>query len=541
MLKPIAILYVITTLLTISCKKDHPYWDVDVVGPLAQSTLKLNKLFPDSVLKSNKDSSLKIAFESKIMDFTVDSLFNIPDTTLTSYYSPIVWAGGYFTYNPNDVFPIASPNTDMEFAISTVELNQIKILKGKMRLKVESVMKQPTIFNCLLSSAKKNGQVLNINIPTPAATYLKNDTIPGIADTLIDLSGYDIDMSGSGGNKTNTIFYTLKLIIAPYAQTDSLKKGDYIKTNISFIHIIPQYGQGYFGNQTIYVGPDTNSFHAFSNFKTGILNLSNASMQLKVINEFGVDMKAKINEVSAINSFTGSHIVLSGPSLASSFNVNRATKTGIPSVPINSSTKTLFINDKNSNIVPFMNVMPNNLGYNFSAQLNPNGNQSGMNDFVYYGTSLKAYLNVDIPLNFSAGNLSLIDTVGFNYSSTTQLDNVNYGNLLLYANNGYPMSMLVQGYLLDENGIKIDSLFADNSQNTISSADIGTDNKVINSKKSELKIPLNKNKIVNIKRARKVCFVSKFNTTNQPSTIKFYNYYSLDLTLTIDVNYSVNK
>ncbi len=540
MLKPLIAVCIAVIFLTVSCKRENTYWDADIVAPLAKSTLNLSSIFPDSILKSNSDSSLKIAFEAEMLNFKADSLLKVPDTSLNSYYSPIVWPGGYYAYQPSDIFPIGTPNTDLEFAISSVELNRIKILSGKMKVKVESVMRQPTFFNCVLSSATKNGQVLSLNIPTPAATYLPNDTIPGTADTLVDLSGYDIDMAGLSGNKTNTIYYTLKLIIAPYALADTLRMGDYIKTNIAFMQVIPQYGQGYFGNQTINIGPDTTLFDVFNKIKSGNLHLSNATMQLKVINDFGVDMKAKINQVVSINSSTGLNKPLTSSVLNSSFNVNRATKTGLPSPLINPTTKTLTLN-QNSNLVDFLNNIPDKISYALTAQLNPNGNQSGMNDFAYYGTSLRALLNVDIPLNFSASNLSLQDTVDFNYSHVTQLDNVNYGNLLLYATNTYPLSVNVQGYLLDENGARIDSLFSNPVYSLIAPADLDANNKVTGPKKSELRIPLNKEKLVNIKKARKVYFVSRFNTANQPTPLKFYNYYSLDLLLTMDVNYSVNK
>ncbi len=197
--------------------------------------------------------------------------------------------------------------------------------------------------------------------------------------------------------------------------------------------------------------------------------------------------------------------------------------------------------DAASNITDFIKYLPNRIVYALNAQLNPNGNQSGGNDFVYYGTGLKALLNVNIPLYFSATNLVLKDTSNVNFSTVVQLDNVNYGCLILKATNTYPLDMTVQGYMLNEGGMVIDSLFESAPANVIASAPLDVNDKVSGSKISELRIPLPKSKLESVKQTRKICFISRFNTVNQPSPLKFYDYYALDLLLTMDVNYAVNK
>jgi hypothetical protein len=41
-------------------------------------------MFPDTTIKTNPDSSLKIAFEASVISYGIDSLLKIPDTTITT-------------------------------------------------------------------------------------------------------------------------------------------------------------------------------------------------------------------------------------------------------------------------------------------------------------------------------------------------------------------------------------------------------------------------------------------------------------------------
>jgi hypothetical protein len=533
---------IILALAAISCRKEKTWWDADFVAPIASSSMNLSNLFPDTIITSNPDSSLSIAFDTDLFNFSVDSVLKLPDTSIVNKFSPIIFPFGYYTYSPGNLIPMSSDplnGDEVDFSVPNgVLLKRALVKSGKIKIEARSSLRQPTVFKCTVPSAELNGSPLVLSLSMPAGTQSNLS----YHDTIIDISNYDIDFGGKTGNKSNTAVQKLELIIPITSIADTIKYKDSINTTITFIDLIPQYGMGYFGTQTISAGPDTSVFDVFGKIKGGTLNLNNATFKLNVINEFGVDMKAKINSVKSISSLTGNTITLTGSPITNTFNLNRATWMGSLNSPIiNPGVKTLTLNGQNSNIVQFISNMPDKISYSLTGQLNPLGNISGSNDFAFYGTSLKATLNVDIPLNFSASNIILRDTVDVDFSAIPpSTDNINYGNLLLNATNSYPFSMNVQGYLLDENNMVIDSLF-NSMYNTIDAAILDVNNKVVASKASTLKVPLNYEKFQLLKRAKRIHFLSKFNTANQPATIKFYNYYKLDLSLTADVNYSINK
>src|ERR1700757_316395 len=93
------------------CKRSPTTWEDDVVAPLATGSLTLSNLFPDTVIKANADSSLKIAFETALINYQLDSLIKIPDTTITI---PFTFTFGTFPITPDESIPIstntATPN-----------------------------------------------------------------------------------------------------------------------------------------------------------------------------------------------------------------------------------------------------------------------------------------------------------------------------------------------------------------------------------------------------------------------------------------------
>ena len=94
--------YFLGLLVLFGCKRDveKANWDVDALAPLIKTSLNLEDLLPDSILQTNPDTSLKLVYTENIFDVNVDSLFQIPDTTVTDVYnipfSSTVAPGGTF-------------------------------------------------------------------------------------------------------------------------------------------------------------------------------------------------------------------------------------------------------------------------------------------------------------------------------------------------------------------------------------------------------------------------------------------------------------
>ncbi|HEX7415325.1 MAG TPA: hypothetical protein VF411_14875, partial [Bacteroidia bacterium] len=368
----------------------------------------------------------------------------------------------------------------------------------------------------------------------PAGSFLN----PGTTTCKINLAGYTIDFTGTG-NQTNTIIQSGALSVSPNAQNDTMFFRQGLTSYFDFTGMVPQYALGYFGSQSITVGPDTAAFTVFNSIKKGILNLNSATVSLNISNQFGVAMKADISNIISINTNNPSTVTLTS---IGSVLVNAAHDNNGPNNPIVSISpciKNITLNNNNSNVKDFIGNLPGRLSYKLTAQVNPMGNQSGNNDFSYYGTSFSASLNMNVPLYFSASNLMLADTVSINLSSVNQFQNINRGNLILTATNSYPFSINLVATLLDGNKQAIGSLFS--SPSLIQVPPLDVNGKVTAPLKSKLYIPLTPQKISVLQKARYVYYTSTFNTGNQPNQVKFYSNYTLDLLLTADINYTIGK
>jgi hypothetical protein len=533
-IKKINFLFVII-IFFFSCRKEKTYWDADFVAPVASSSLNLSNLFPDSILSANTNGSLKIAIESDLFSYTADSLLQLPDTTIfNSTPYPFPFPGSFYTYQPGQSFDM-NPQNEVRFDVANgVQLKEAIIRSGKLRLLIKNPLRQPANFKCNVTSATKNGIVLNLIIPMNAGTQAN----PSEKDTLIDISGYKVNFSGAIGNKTNTIIQTISLDILTTAVQDTFKYGDTLKSYITFVDLIPEFGRGYFGTQSIQVGPDSAAFDIFNQISSGSLGLDSSEIKLTVTNEFGVDLRSTINFIQSY-SLVNTSVNLTGNNVGTSFNVGRATPSGNPSNPVIAVSRVLTFNQTNSNINSFIGNLPSTIFYDLNAHINPLGNVTGFNDFIYYGTSLKAKMAANIPLRFSANNIVLKDTSEFNAEALeAQLGNINEGFLLLRARNSYPFSLKITGILLDENNVVLEPLISA-PDNFIEAPVLDANGIVTSAKETFLKVSFDKGKLDNIVRAKKIAYYVEFNSNNSPAT--FYNYQKLDLLLTADFNYSINK
>ncbi|MBS1646228.1 MAG: hypothetical protein JST67_02680 [Bacteroidetes bacterium] len=512
------------------CKRGSTSWNDDLVAPLAQGNLTLGNLFPDTTIKTNSDSSLSIMLQSPLINYQLDSLLKIPDTTITTAFTfsfamtPTITAGSPLYFPP-------TPTIENPYPLSNgIQLKKAIIKSGKINYTLTNQVYRPITYHYILLSATKNNQVLDQIFTIPAT-----DSVTGQVGSLsgsIDISGYTVDFTGINHNKVNTTVEMDSVYVARNASLGWLHQNQGFHAAFTFSSVVPQYAVGYFGSQTVSVH-DTSNFTAFNSIKKGILNLNSANVSMNVSNQFGVSMRAAISNVNSINTNNPSNVVLN---VQPNMFVSSAVNNGLGN-PVGASTNAITLNNTNSNISSFIGNLPNKLSYSLTAQVNPMGNQSGSNDFGYYGTSFSAVLNINVPLFFSASNLILGDTQKLNLSGVTALNNINSGNLILSATNSYPFSINLNAVLLDQHKQVLGSLPI--SPNTITAPALNTSLQVIAPQKSVLYIPLTPALITNLQKAQYIYYTATFNTTNQPSQIKFYNNYTLQLLLTADVNYTV--
>ena len=509
-----------------SCKKEEgPWWDADFSGPVAKTTISIKDLFPDSINSISQDSSLILKFKETVFDLKIDSLFSIPDTTLdTAYVSPL---GGY-SFQPGDQIFI-TPANESYLNISGVNLKQLILKSGKIKLELISSVVEPLIFKYDILNSDLYGIPFSITEEVPGS---------GSITKIYDIGGLNLNLSGIQGNLFNTIITQNTMTISNNANAGVINFGEGLIIKITFMDIIPFYAKGYLGTQQYSIGPETINSSFLKGIQADYFSLEDASVNLSITNNLGADIQANNVLLTSKNSNNNNQVTLSGTGVYSSYNINRATFQGLSPQPIVPSIKNYTINSTNSNIKSFIENLPDQLMYSTDILVNPLGNVSGNNDFVLYGYGLKTDLDIEIPFSFAANNLRFRDTAEIDFTGQ-ELNNINRADLYLRVNNGYPFSALVQGYLCDDNFNVVDSLFS--APGYISPATINTSNVVSNEILTVLPANFNSDKLEKLKSSKKIIFSVRISTVAPPQTIKIYDFYKMDLILTADVNYSVNK
>mgnify|MGYP003349356430 FL=1 len=104
--------------------------------------------------------------------------------------------------------------------------------------------------------------------------------------------------------------------------------------------------------------------------------------------------------------------------------------------------------------------MPYRIEASAKAQLNPLGNTSGFNDFIYYNQGLQIRTRMDLPLRFSYDYILAEKTLTLSSESVQNLKTLNSAELQIETENQFPFQTQFQVYLLNSTGSKTDSLFS---------------------------------------------------------------------------------
>lgn len=524
--------FVAIVFMFFSCKKETS-WDIDAAIPIAQSHLNISNFFGDSIFKADPLGLVHLDYTKQILNLTMDSLVKLPDTTLsigyTSFFNSSLSPGDLIYTNSS-----SPSNQEVTFDVQNgVELNKAIVKSGFLKIEYLNTYSQPVNFVYNINSATLWGNMFYVNQIISGGSISN----PTHLVKYYSLANYDINLTGLALNKVNTLVqtYTIKTDVSGLPAVLAIGEGLNIK--LSFLDVIPEYVQGYFGQQSLSFGPDSTLLGLLNNFSVQNFKLTQSAINFSILNEFGVEFSSSITNLKSIKLNPYNTVALNTGSMLQSININRAGKTNVPSNPVFPYIKQISLNNTNTNLNPFLENIPNYLSYYVKAKLNPLGNVSAGNDFAYYGHGLKVIANVDIPLSLSADYFKLINYAKVDLINLKELQNVNYCDILVQAKNNYPFTTKIQGYLMDENNNITDSLFSP-SENTIQSAITNISNTVLTPVESRVLSTISNTKLENLKKCKQIKFVSFMYLPNQPTPIKINADNYLDLIMSANVNYT---
>jgi hypothetical protein len=516
----------------LSCKKesDNPQWNVDVLAPLVNSTLDISNLIADSLLQPDSAGIMHVVFDNNLYKTNLDSLVNIPDTVLTTVFSipaSVAVGPGIVIYKDTTKFAFGTNGPQIRIAI---------LRTGTLIMRAVNYSTADLDFVIQIP-----GAILDAN-PFYQTGLL--DAAPVAGDSLVkiftyDLAGYHLDLTGTTGSDYNTLSYILE--VKTDAASDSLHttfNQPIFKVQETFSDIFPEYIKGKLGQDTISENSST-SLDLFKKIQSGVLNLQDATLTCTVENGIGVDAQLKINNITSVNTRIGNSVPLSAASLVgNNININRATETGNNANPVNETFYTVTLDKTNSNLLSFIENLPDELSYSVHLLTNPLGpDLSGGNDFVYADYLVNTKMHFEMPLAFSANVLTFVDTVDFVSNAEETFGNFRSGTLTLIADNGFPFQATLTLILLDENTNATASL---SGNSIIAGANVGADGRVNQRQKSYVDIPVSEAQMEHLKETKKLILRAAFTTTQYPRLLSIYDNYNIHFKLVADVTYLIH-
>lgn len=501
-----------------SCQK-QAHWDTQVITPLVNSRLDVGDIFGDTNVQVNADQSWSVVVQQKIDMLQNNNVVDLDDTISKDIFTlPFT-----FTIPPGQKVIEKQNITPLNF--NGMELNLARASVAKMKFYVTNTIEQRLLVKYTLHSATKDGLVYEIETDVPAA----NDTANAYVVKTIDLDGYNIDLSGPQQNTFNTIYATTTVWVHPDGDTAVVTPTDSVIIISTFDKFEPDYARGYIGSDNFHER-GASALHVFDNFKSGSFDLQNVNAVLDIDNYVGADFSLIINDFSTKNNNSNTTVSLDNPIIGSAINIVRAAESNIPTYPVYSKNYTFDLS--NSNIDKMIEVMPDSLIYDITADLNPLGNISSGNDFIYFDKGLQAILNLDIPLNFSSDNLLIEDYSNLNFDN----ENINFGMINIYLDNSFPFSVNIQFYLLDDNNVISDSLLLETG--LVPAANIDANGFVISPKSTKLEIKVDDNLMNSMKISNRMLIRANINS-EQNKSYKLYESYGMDIKMVGDLSYGI--
>jgi len=194
----------------------------------------------------------------------------------------------------------------------------------------------------------------------------------------------------------------------------------------------------------------------------------------------------------------------------------------------------------NSNLTDVLSVNPTDVDIEpVIAIESPAGGES---TFIRYDSGVEISASIKLPLYGKAEFLVLLDTITFDYLSTTLPVPEEIEQLIVQLNitNSFPVTLKPQVYLLDENRIMLDSLF-NGSEEIKGATDTNGDGKADPYIQDPLYIDLPRKKIDAMGETHYLITKGELTTTDYPSTdVKFFSTYYLDYIVGLIAHLKIN-
>lgn len=509
-------------LATYSCKKEPTQWSTNWAAPIAHGHLTINDAIPVEYTETNEGGYLSLVIDETLFEFSVDTLIDIPDNSADAKTTIDVPSfevtPSFFTLN---VF-------EQAYDVGDIELKRIIIESGEALSTAQSEWPGRANIFVNFPQITRAGETLQHLFEMEAGA----SGAPSEQSVVIDLTHYDMDLTGIDGDLVNTV--EANLITSSGEETESyiVTDQDSVYLSFSFSEVIPRYAKGYFGH---YYFSDTTGFSLAPMKKIigGSIDIDSIDLNISIRNGFNLIAQSKITRIAGFNTRTDNLVDLGFPGLNTTLNIDPASGGLYDYVP---SEYPLSINNTNSNMVDFVENLSDSLVIGYELEINPFGNISGGSDELFPDSKIEIHASGEFPLSFGANDLTVADTLtveGFE-SSTVSPENA---LVELEYTNGFPIGAETEFFLYDAAGTLLDSISGNmpvvaGSYNTVSFETTPQSGKIL--------FELSEANIQNLEATKSMVLIVSFNTDgDEPIKITPDTYFDFNLRTNLQIRISI--
>ncbi|MFT4660522.1 MAG: hypothetical protein ACI8XB_000790 [Patiriisocius sp.] len=420
--------FIVAMLVFLGCKREGNTWDIDVIGPVAQAELMLEDILPDSNLSTNDNDLFVLTINSDLLGLKPDTLASIPDTTVSNAYSI-----------PFTAFPLA-PGTPFTSDDGSIEVNpgngisikEASICEGLIIVEMINPLETTIIIDFTINGLSLDGIPFSISDSLLPGT----NSNPTIKFLEFDMRDYEMNLTGESGFSSNELTQSLTVSNSDSGDLITISNLDTVRFNLAIENMFLTYVKGYLGSMEI---TEQGNFvlENMLNLSPGNILVEQVSLDLNISNGIGVDFRILESEYLANNVDNELTLLIENDDLNDNININRAIDLG--SAP-QYTNKVLHLDETNSNLVDIISLAPDSFNIMLTLEVNPLGNSSSFNDFVYKEHGVKLDADLNIPLSLAISDLILNDTLKFDIDEDL-FGKYEAGTLTLYADNSFPLDI----------------------------------------------------------------------------------------------------
>ena len=423
---------------------------------------------------------------------------------------------------------VVNDTIDVDFELENgLQLSTLKLKDGELSIQINYGIQEEAKLYIELPYASIGGSKFIDSIMIQAS----NGVSPKNVLKTYDLSGYSFDLSKAGSD-TNALETRIRASIESSGGMVQFDTSNSVSASVSMKKIEPLYIDGYFGNETISIDPESFEFDFGASDVLEKMSFADPVVTLGFHNTFGIDMRIDTLDLTMKNNsdsakLNGANIpfTISGADYASESEI------------VKHKTSELAL-DKNTNIAELINLWPNEVSTGITASVNPNGDIGGnpATNFAYDNSGMDITLDLTVPVYGKIEGFEITDTIPLDSSISTILENVESATLRSNVTNGFPLEASVKFYITDENFLPLDTLKSANGDSILISAasvDVNTGN-VVSDGVRQSDLVADADAIAHLQNAGNHIIISVvMDTGNDGANVKIYSDYEMDIKIGI--------